>query len=177
MTRIKDLIGRQFGLLKVIKFDGLNKTKKAMWLCECQCGNTVSVISASLSYGSSKSCGCSRQEKTKIMAQKYLFKHGKTVGGNQKIYRIWANMVNRCTNEKASNFKYYGARGISVSNDWKVFSNFLSDMGECPEKMTLDRIDVNGNYEKENCRWVTWDIQCKNKRKNGVKTTQHLNDE
>jgi hypothetical protein len=165
MARIKDLNGRQFGLLKVIKFDAVHpKTKNAMWLCLCECGRQVSVVSKSLSYGSSKSCGCKRLENTKSMAKTYLTKHGKTVRGNSKIYRIWANMVNRCTNAKASNYKYYGQRGIKVSEEWRNFENFYKDMGDCPSEKTLDRIDVNGNYEKENCRWVTWDVQCKNKR-------------
>jgi hypothetical protein len=165
MARIKDLHGKTFGNLTVVGYAGLNKSFKAMWLCKCLCGTQKPYLSASLTYGSSASCGCVRNEHSKTLAKKHLEVHGKTSGGNSKIYRIWANMITRCSNPKASNYKYYGGRGICVSEQWKKFENFFADMGECPDGLTLDRIDVNGNYEKQNCRWADWATQCANKRK------------
>lgn len=165
MARIKDLHGKTFGNLTVVGYAGLNKSFKAMWLCKCLCGTQKAYLSASLTYGSSASCGCVRNEHLKTLAKKHLEVHGKTSGGNSKIYRIWSNMITRCSNPKASNYKYYGGRGIAVCEDWKLFANFFRDMGECPDGLTLDRIDVNGNYEKQNCRWADWATQCSNKRK------------
>jgi len=172
MARIKDLHGKTFGNLMVVGYAGLNKSFKAMWLCKCSCGTERAYLSASLAYGSSMSCGCIRNENAKTLAKKHLQVHGKTSGGNSKIYRIWANMITRCSNPKASNYKYYGGRGIAVCEDWKLFANFFRDMGECPDGLTLDRIDVNGNYEKQNCRWADWATQCSNKRKKVVQNEE-----
>lgn len=164
MARIKNLLGLRFGRLLVIEYAGLNKIDRALWKCLCDCGNYKIILSRSLMFGSTKSCGCMRKENSAIGVKKKLTIHKKTVGGNSKIYRIWANMINRCTNPKASNWKWYGGRGINVCNEWKTFNNFYIDMGECPQDKTLDRIDVNKGYSKENCRWADWATQVANKR-------------
>jgi len=166
MARIKNLLGQRFGLLVVAEYAGLSHDKKATWKCICDCGVEKVILSRSLKFGSSKSCGCVRKENAAIAVAKTLTVHGKTSGGNSKIYRIWSNMMTRCGNPKASNYKYYGGRGISVDKRWHSFLSFYQDMGECPDGLTLDRIDVNGNYSKENCRWADWATQCANKRKN-----------
>ena len=167
MARIKDLNGKTFGDLTVVKYAGyVDKFSRAMWVCQCSCGSQKTYAGSSLSYGAIVSCGCKKIERAKTLSNKYLLIHGKTSGGNSKIYRIWSNMMTRCNNPKSSNYKYYGGRGISVSEEWKNFSNFYCDMGDCPEGYTLDRIDVNGNYEKLNCRWADWKTQAANRRNN-----------
>lgn len=91
--------------------------------------------------------------------------HGHTQGNKAtRTFRIWTNMRTRCSNAKASNFAYYGGRGIKVCDRWHSFAAFLADMGECPDGMTLDRLDADKNYEPSNCRWVTIEVQANNKR-------------
>lgn len=161
---IPDISGTKFGKLTVLSFYGRKKSLK-YWNCVCECGSVKEYLQTSLSAGTSKSCGCTRMKKMKEASLIVLTKHGKTSNGNSKIYRTWANMVTRCTNPKASNWKYYGGRGIKVCDKWRTFINFYNDMGDCPDGLTLDRIDVNGDYKKSNCRWADWETQCKNKRK------------
>ena len=83
-----------------------------------------------------------------------------------KAYKAWANMKDRCVNTKAFKYKYYGGKGVKVSDEWQSFENFYRDMGDVPDKMSLDRIDTNGNYEKSNCRWATVMEQAANKTNN-----------
>jgi len=161
---ITDISGQKFGKLTVLSFYGRKQSRK-YWNCICECGSVKEYRQTSLNFGTSKSCGCTRMKNMKLASLLSLTKHGKTSKGNSKIYRIWANMITRCTNPKSTNYKYYGGRGISVCDEWKIFINFYNDMGDCPDGLTLDRIDVNGNYCKNNCRWADWETQCKNKRK------------
>ena len=91
--------------------------------------------------------------------------HGSTREGRSGTYQAWSNMIQRCTNPKRREYKYYGARGITVCERWRSFENFLADMGERPEGLTLDRINNDGNYEPGNCRWVDWETQQSNRRR------------
>lgn len=153
-----DLTGRSFGRLCVIRF---NHTENGYryWLCQCECKKQVFVTSNNLRNGTTRSCGCLRDE--------IKFKHGHNrVKNKSRTYQSWDNMIQRCTNPYASKYEYYGGRGIKVCDRWKEdFRNFLEDMGERPKGMTLDRINVNGDYLLENCRWTTPKEQVRNRRR------------
>lgn len=120
-------------------------------LCRCDCGNSVIVRRDSLLTGNTETCGCAQKP------------HGMAL---TSIHSVWATMLARCSNPNNEAFIYYGARGISVCERWKSFKLFYEDMGEKPEGHQIDRIDVNGNYEKSNCRWVLPIENSNNKRNN-----------
>lgn len=155
-----DLTGKTFGKWVVLEFRGISKSRRATWLCRCDCGKTKVQPSNALLRGTSKSCAtCGR------------YRHGQ--GGNLRSpeYRTWANMLTRCRNPQSTYFNLYGGRGISVCSRWHVFQNFLDDMGLRPSKLhSLDRIDSDGHYELDNCRWATQKQQARNKRNNRLLT-------
>lgn len=157
---LKDLTRQRFGRLVVLQYDSNDKHGSSMWQCRCDCGNHALVRSGNLLRGIAQSCGCKRRNGK-------AFKHGHNrIHLRTSTYQSWDNMIQRCTNSKASHYDYYGGRGIRVHDAWLKFENFLFDMGERPEGTTLDRIDNNGNYEPGNCRWATWKQQRANKRRN-----------
>lgn len=162
----KDLTGKKFGKLTVIKRVKNSKNNHARWLCECECENKVAVLSASLRDGNTRSCGCLQREK----AREAKTKHGLA---NSRLYIIWFNIKQRCNNSKNPNYKHYGGRGIKICKEWQEnfmsFYNWAMDNGY-KEDLTIDRIDVNGNYEPNNCRWATSDIQANNMRTNRILT-------
>lgn len=164
MVKVRqDLTGRVFGRLTVLgqaeDYISPKGQHFAQWLCQCSCGSESKNISTgNLKNGSTISCGCSRIES--------ISKTTKTHGASRTSeYHSWSAMISRCTSENNPDYESYGGRGITVCSRWAdCFENFLEDMGDRPEGTSLDRIDVNGNYEPENCRWATGSDQCFNKR-------------
>lgn len=128
--------------------------------CKCDCGEEKIIRSASLRRGA-ESCGCIRVERHPV-------KHGHSYKGkNSPTYRVWAGMIRRCEAPNAVGYQWYGGRGIKVCDRWRnSFEAFLSDMGERPDGLTLERNDTNGDYEPGNCRWATMQEQTRNKRNN-----------
>lgn len=160
MNNKKDLTGKRFGKLLVLKEDG-HIGEKIAWLCKCDCGNIKRINGNNLGR-SAKSCGC---VKTRKLVERNLI-HGLH---NNKLYVVWFDMKRRCKDPRDKAYKHYGGRGISVCKEWcldfKVFYDWSQKNGY-KDGLTLDRIDNDGNYTPDNCRWVTQKEQCRNKRTN-----------
>ena len=156
----KDLTGQKFGKVTAINPAGTNESGNTLWLCECECGNKTIVVNSNLTRGNSKSCGCVGRDK--IIKRNTIHNLCHT-----RIYNVWRNMKERSLNPNCKEYKYYGGRGIKICDKWFEFKNFYNDMQKTyQEHLTLDRTDVNGNYEPSNCRWVTQLRQANNKRNN-----------
>lgn len=160
--RFKDLTGQMFGKLTVKFHYGKNKHSHNLWYCICDCGGYTITDTNALRNGDTKSCGCLARELT----IKRSTSHGKT---HHRLYNIYNKIKERCYRESDPNYKYYGARGIIVCDEWlSDFENFYqwAINNGYSDNLTIDRIDVNGNYMPSNCRWVTMKTQCNNKREN-----------
>jgi AP2 domain len=169
------VIGEKFGRLTVLeelrKYNG--KWNESYLRCVCECGNEKDVRTRDVTSGRTKSCGCLRDETTTIRSTK----HG--LAGT-RFHNIWRSVKDRCQNERNYQYKDYGGRGVGICNHWQTFENFYNDLYESyrqhvmehGEKQTsLDRIDVNGDYEPKNCRWATSSVQSFNQRKKRTNTS------
>lgn len=150
MTAEKITLNKRFGRWTVI---ARGPSLHARWLCRCDCGYEALIRATRLRAGESWRC-------TSCAAKARALRHGQSTSA---VYKRWRGMIDRCFNPSTANYKYYGGRGISVCDRWQKFENFLADMGEPPPGLTLDRINNNGNYEPDNCRWATWFEQARNK--------------
>ena len=157
-----DLTDQRFGRLTVVSREGSDKNRSATWRCVCECGTGTIVTAGNLRSGHTLSCGCLAREAT----SRRMTTHGMR---KTRTHKSWTGMKDRCTNPKVRNYKNYGARGVTVCQRWMdSFEAFLSDVGECPEGMSIDRIDSCGNYEPGNCRWATPLTQGRNTRRNRI---------
>lgn len=160
-----DMTGMRYASLTVVGEGGRASDGKRKWVVLCDCGNSFEATGTKIRSGEVKTCpGCSK-ERVRISR----VKHG--MRGSAE-YRIWTHIKSRCYNERVPEYKHYGGRGISMCDRWREsFENFLADMGERPTPgHSIDRRDVNGNYEPVNCRWAT-DIEQQNNRRNNRKIT------
>jgi len=158
MPKMVDLTGKRFGRLTVIR-QGPRKNGLLYWECKCDCGNIRYHRNCELKSGQIISCGCYRKE----YMRKKSTKHGLY---NEKLRGVWAQMRQRCNNPNHKDYSNYGGRGISVCPEWDeytAFRNWAISAGY-KEGLTIDRINVDGNYTPENCRWIPLSEQMKNRR-------------
>lgn len=161
--KVIDITGQKFGRLTVLyKLHNYHKKDGSYWLCVCDCGNIAEIRGGNLRHNITKSCGCWLKEH----AQSKFTKHGKR---STRLYITWAHIKSRCYNKSIQEYKNYGKRGITMCDEWKDDFQAFYDWSMANgynDNLTIDRIDVNGNYEPTNCRWTTIKQQNRNKRNN-----------
>lgn len=162
--KLVDLTGQRFGRLTVLS-RAENVGKQTAWLCRCDCGNEKIVLSCNLKTGNTLSCGCRWADIVPKINKEVNTRHGDS---NSKLHKTWVNMRYRCYNPNCKSYGNYGGRGITICEEWETYENFRdwSLANGFAEHLSIDRIDVDGNYEPSNCRWVSDKTQQNNKRTN-----------
>ncbi len=166
--RVKDLIGLRFGRWLVLQYAGV-RGRNHRWICVCDCGRKKEIWGSALKNGSSQSCGCLQKEIASKNLREIRLKHGMT---GTPEYQSWNHMKQRCYNTNDHKYPHYGGRGISVCKRWiESFENFFEDMGTRPSsEYSLGRINNDGDYRPENCRWETAKQQERNTTRNRLLT-------
>lgn len=162
---VVDVTGQRFGRLVVIERAGSNKKKNAKWLCKCDCGNYTTVVGNKLRSGHTQSCGCLVRETSSVTHKIHGMK-------DNPLYTIWKGMRQRCTNSNNPAYPNYGGRGIRVSEEWSQFEDFAkwAENNGYQRGLDIDRINNDGNYSPDNCRWATREMNNSNKRSNVLVT-------
>lgn len=166
MGKVQDLTGKRFGRLTVMGFDGFTKNRQSLWKCRCDCGGVVSTQGNDLRRGHTKSCGCLHREMVRNMNRSHS--ESKT-----RLYRIWKAMRKRCFCQGDYSYANYGGRGITVCAEWAESFEPFRDWALANgyrDDLTIDRINVNGDYCPENCRWANGKTQARNRRNNAIMT-------
>lgn len=164
--RGRSLVGERFGRLVVVGFLGVKitaRSQRALWDCLCDEGNRKAVSGNDLKRGLVKSCGCLHRDRVAGLK----WRHGyATAGHNHPLYSIWSGMNQRCSNPKATSYRWYGSKGIQVCSRWRDFVNFKNDMGPSwLPGLEIDRISSDGNYSPENCKWSGHHDQTRNHKR------------
>jgi len=153
MRKKEDLTGRKFGRLIALHYSGVQHGTNVSWACLCSCGNIKNIRETDLKNGHTKSCGCFRRD--------FRYKHGESktnLKRQTRLYNIWTGMKSRCYNKKDTGYRYYGRRGIAICNEWRDNYNTFKSwaiLNGYKENLTIDRINNDGNYEPDNCQWIT----------------------
>lgn len=166
-----DLTNQQFGRLTVIRFEGVGKHQKTLWRCKCLCGRETIVCGSNLKKGTTKSCGCLMKEL--LVARNTRHSMARS-DGKHRLYKIWAGMKMRCLNPNEPSYVNYGARGITLCDEWMQFKPFAewALKNGYRDDLEIDRIDNDRGYCPENCRWVSRQQNQLNKRNNRLLTIQ-----
>jgi len=161
MSALSDITGQRFGRLTVVERADSAKCGNVKWKCVCDCGGIATAVGSNLRRGNTTSCGCVNKE----MVSRAKKKHGLT---RTPTHICWTNMRQRCGNPKYPKYADYGGRGITVCERWTTFDNFLADMGEQPDGLTIERENNDKGYGPGNCKWATYKEQANNRRSSAI---------